>query len=151
MNRLFEKFVLAYYRRHRPELRPCAKQIEWNIVKETADIAVLPIMQTDILLTMEDRTLIIDTKYYSHTLQKQYDKLSIHSQNLFQMHTYVTECDTEHKGNVDGILLYAKTQEDIVPDDKMQLKDGNIIYFRTLDLNQEFSEISNQLNILLQL
>lgn len=150
MNRLFEKFVLAYYKRHYPELKPCAKQIEWNIVKEATDIAVLPIMQTDILLTMEERTLIIDTKYYSHTLQKQYDKLSIHSQNLFQMHTYVTECDTEHKGNVDGILLYAKTQEDIVPDDKMQLKDGNTIFFRTLDLNQEFDGICKRLERLIE-
>lgn len=150
MNRLFEKFVLAYYKKHHPELKPCAKQIDWNIDKEATDIAILPIMQTDILLTMEERTLIIDTKYYSHTLQKQYDKISIHSHNLFQMHTYVTECDTEHKGNVDGMLLYAKTQEDIVPDDKLQLKDGNTIYFRTLDLNQEFAGICKRLENLIE-
>ena len=150
MNRLFEKFVLAYYKKHHPELKPCAKRIDWNIVEEATDIAILPVMQTDILLTMEERTLIIDTKYYSHTLQKQYDKMSIHSQNLFQMHTYVTECDTDHKGNVDGMLLYAKTQEDIVPDDKMQLKDGNTIYFRTLDLNQEFAGICKRLENLIE-
>ena len=113
MSRLFERFVLEYYKKNHPELKPCAKQIDWNIVKETTDIAILPIMQTDILLTMKERTLIIDTKYYSHTLQKKYDKTSIHSQNLFQMHTYVTEYDVEHKGNVDGMLLYAKTQEDM--------------------------------------
>ena len=107
-------------------------------------------MQTDILLTMEERKLIIDTKYYSHTLQKQYDKTSIHSQNLFQMHTYVTEYDIEHKGHVDGMLLYAKTQEDIVPDDKMQLKAGNTIYFRTLDLNQEFAGICEKLENLIE-
>ena len=149
MNRLFEKFVLAYYKKYHPELKPCAKRIDWNIDKEATDIAILPIMQTDILLTMEERTLIIDTKYYSHTLQKQYDKMSIHSQNLFQMHTYVTEYDTGHKGNVDGMLLYAKTQEDIVPDDKMQLKDGNTIYFQTLDLNQEFAGICERLENLI--
>ena len=149
MSRLFERFVLEYYKKNHPELKPCAKQIDWNIVKETTDIAILPIMQTDILLTMKERTLIIDTKYYSHTLQKKYDKTSIHSQNLFQMHTYVTEYDVEHKGNVDGMLLYAKTQEDIIPDDQMQLKDGNTIYFQTLDLNQEFSEICRQLDIII--
>lgn len=146
MCRLFEKFVLEYYKKHHPELKACAAQISWNVVEETTDVAVLPIMQTDILLTMEDWTLIIDTKYYSHTMQKQYDKTSIHSQNLYQMHTYVTEFDTEHKGNVDGMLLYAKTQEDIVPDDKMQLKDGNTIFFCTLDLNTNFEEIRNRLD-----
>jgi 5-methylcytosine-specific restriction enzyme subunit McrC len=150
MNRIFEKFVLAYYKKHHPELRPCAAQIGWNIDEEATDVAILPIMQTDILLTKEERTLIIDTKYYSHTMQKKYDKTSIHSQNLYQMHTYVTECDTEHKGNVDGMLLYAKTQEDIVPDDKMQLKDGNTIYFRTLDLNQNFTGICEKLENLIK-
>ena len=146
MCRLFEKFVLEYYKKHHPDLKACAAQIGWNIVEETTNVAFLPIMQTDILLTMKERTLIIDTKYYSHTMQKQYDKMSIHSQNLFQIHTYVTEYDTEHKGNVDGMLLYAKTQEDIVPDDKMQLKDGNTIYFRTLDLNTNFEAIKNRLD-----
>ena len=107
-------------------------------------------MQTDILLTMKERVLIIDTKYYSRSMQKQYNKASIHSQNLYQMHTYVTEYDEEHKGNVDGMLLYAKTQEDIVPDGQMKHKDGNIIYFRTLDLNQRFSMICEKLDSLIE-
>jgi 5-methylcytosine-specific restriction enzyme subunit McrC len=51
---------------------------------------------------------------------------------------------------VDGMLLYAKTQEDIVPDDKMQLKAGNTIYFRALDLNQEFAGICNRLENLIE-
>ena len=51
---------------------------------------------------------------------------------------------------MDGMLLYAKTQEDIVPDDKMQLKDGNTIYFRTLDLNQEFAGICKRLENLIE-
>ena len=146
MCRLFEKFVLEYYKRHHPELKPCAAQIDWNIEKEQSSVNVLPIMQTDILLTMEERTLIIDTKYYSHSMQKQYNKATIHSNNLYQINTYVTEYDEEHKGNVDGMLLYAKTQEEIVPDDSIKKKDGNIIYFRTLDLNTDFETIKKRLD-----
>jgi 5-methylcytosine-specific restriction enzyme subunit McrC len=48
------------------------------------------------------------------------------------------------------MLLYAKTQENIVPDDKMQLKDGNTIYFRMLDLNQEFAGICKRLENLIE-
>ena len=107
---------------------------------------ILPIMQTDILLTMGERTLIIDTKYYSHTMQHQYDKASIHNGNLYQIHTYITEYDERHKGNVDGMLLYAKTQEEITPDGQMKHKDGNIIYFRTLDLNTDFDTIRKRLD-----
>ena len=151
MNRLFEKFVLAYYKKHHPELKPRAAQIDWNVEKEHSTMNILPVMQTDIMLTMEDRALIIDTKYYSHSMQKQYDKTSIYSNNLYQMHTYVTEYDTEHTGKVDGMLLYAKTQEEIEPDGQMQLKNGNTIYFRALDLNQEFAGICKRLEKLIDI
>ena len=150
MCRLFEKFILAYYKKHHPELKPCAARIDWNIDKEQSTINVLPIMQTDILLTIGERTLIIDAKYYTRSMQKQYDKSTIHSNNLYQIHTYVTECDEEHKGNVDGMLLYAKTQEDIVPDGQMKRKDGNYIYFRTLDLNKDFKNIKERLDSFVQ-
>jgi 5-methylcytosine-specific restriction enzyme subunit McrC len=146
MCRLFEKFVLEYYKKHHPELKPCAAQIDWNIEKEQSTTNILPIMQTDILLTIQNRTLIIDTKYYSRSMQKQFDKVSIHSNNLYQINTYVTEYDKEHKGDVDGMLLYAKTQEEIVPDNSIKKKDGNIIYFRTLDLNTDFENIKKRLD-----
>ena len=146
MCRLFEKFVLEYYKKHYPELKPCAAQIEWNIEIEQSTINILPIMKTDILLTIGERTLIIDTKYYTRSMQKQFDKSTIHSNNLYQIHTYVTEYDEDHKGNVDGMLLYAKTQEDIVPDGQIKRKDGNYIYFKTLDLNTDFKSIKERLN-----
>ena len=146
MCRLFEKFVLAYYKKHHPELKPCAAQINWNIEFEQSTTNILPIMQSDILLTIDDRTLIIDTKYYAHTMQQQYNKATIHSNNLYQIHTYVTEYDENHSGKVDGMLLYAKTQEEIVPDGQLKRKDGNYIYFRTLDLNTDFEAIKKRLD-----
>lgn len=146
MNRLFEKFVLEYYKKHHPELRPEAKQIDWNVVKEQSSINILPIMRTDILLTIGERTLIIDTKYYSKIMQKHFNKSTIHPHNLYQIHTYVTEYDRKHQGNVDGMLLYAKTQEEIVPDAEAKWPDGNVIYIRTLNLNTEFESIKKRLD-----
>ena len=150
MCRLFEKFVLEYYKKHHPDLKPCAAQIDWNIETEQSTLNILPIMQTDILLTIGERTLIIDTKYYTRSMQKQFDKATIHSNNLYQIHTYVTEYDEYHTGKVDGMLLYAKTQEDIVPDGQLKRKDGNYIYFKTLDLNQDFENIKKQLDGLIR-
>ena len=146
MCRLFEKFVLSYYKKHHPELMPCAAQIDWNIDKGQSTTNILPIMQTDILLTMGERTLIIDAKYYTRSMQRQYDKSTIHSNNLYQIYTYVNEYDEEHKGNVDGMLLYAKTQEEIVPDGQIKRKAGNNIYFKTLDLNTDFKSIKDRLD-----
>ena len=146
MCRLFEKFVLAYYKKHHPELKPCAAQIDWNIELEQSTTNILPIMQTDIMLSIGERKLIIDAKYYTHTMQHQFNKATIHSNNLYQIHTYVTEYDQERKGNVDGMLLYAKTQEEIVPDGQIKIKTGNYIYFRTLDLNTNFETIKKRLD-----
>lgn len=89
MCRLYEKFVLEYYRKHYPELKAKATQIDWNIDKEQSTSSILPIMRTDIMLTFKERTLIIDTKYYSRSMQSQFDKRTIHSNNLYQIHSYV--------------------------------------------------------------
>ena len=150
MCRLFEKFVLEYYKKHHPEYKPLAAKIGWNIVEETSDTSILPDLQTDVLLSMGNRTMIIDTKYYTHTMQVHFNKQSVHSQNLYQIHTYVTEYDKNNTGKVDGMLLYAKTQDTIVPDGQMSMKSGNTIFFRTLDLNKPFDAIKAQLESFVQ-
>ena len=45
------------------------------------------------------------------------------------------------------MLLYAKTDEEIYPDNKYQMS-GNQITVRTLDLNLPFTEIAEQLNMI---
>lgn len=146
MSRLFEKFILEYYRRHYPELRTEAGLIDWNVQEEKSDAHILPIMKTDVMLHFSHRTLIIDAKYYGKTIQQNFDKKTIHSNNLYQIQSYVINLDKEHSGYVDGMILYAKTQESVVPDNKIVLHDGNTIYFRTLDLNQPFEDIKRQLD-----
>ncbi|MCH3995748.1 MAG: 5-methylcytosine-specific restriction endonuclease system specificity protein McrC [Prevotella sp.] len=143
--RLYEKFILEYYRKNFPKLTPEAGQIDWNINKELSNTSILPIMQTDVMLHLPTRTLIIDAKYYGKTLHKHFEKLSIHTNNWNQIQAYVYNLDKGHTGKVDGILLYAKTQEQIVPDDKVVSNDGNVFYFRTLDLNLKFDKIEEQL------
>ena len=149
MNLLFQNFVLNYYRRHHPSLKAEAKQIGWNINMELSDTTHLPIMQSDILLHIGERTLIIDTKYYSRTLATHFDRSTYHSANLYQIHTYVMNEDICHEGNVDGMLLYAQTQEETLPNEKIVTHDGNILMFKTLDLNQDFKKISAQLDSLI--
>lgn len=146
MARLFEKFVLAYYKKHHPELKPRAKKIDWNIIEEASDTSALPIMQTDILLTINERTLIIDTKYYTEVMKEHYGRELLRSAHLYQVKTYINEYDTEHLNNVDGMLLYAKTKENEFDDAKIAFKDGYNIYIRTLDLNTDFDGIKQRLD-----
>ena len=146
MNRLFEKFVLEYYRVHHKGLSAYPDHIEWDITnRETAAIDFLPEMKTDITLHKGDRTLIIDTKYYGKMMQEQFDKQTIHSGNLYQIFTYVKNLDKDNTGNVSGMLLYARTQEEIAHD--LDATFGkNRIMVRTLDLNCDFPAIRLQLD-----
>lgn len=145
MCRLYEKFILEYFKRHYPELHPSAKQIDWNIKEEVSSTGMLPIMQSDIYLTNGERALIIDAKYYKGSMQTNFNKTSIRNNNIYQIQSYVFHEDRLRTGKVDGMLLYAKTYEEIVPDGKMEWPDGNIISFKTLDLNMDFSRICEQL------
>lgn len=60
------------------------------------------------------------------------------------MFAYVKNYDVDATGNVSGLLLYAKTDEEITPDLDVVIQ-GNRIGAKTLDLNTDFTEISKQL------
>lgn len=146
MCRLYEKFILEYYSRHYPELKVSASQIPWSV--DDGVRTMLPMMQSDIHLQKGNTVLIIDAKYYSHTTQTQYDKHTLHSNNMYQIFTYVKNRDYEfgeEEHTVSGMLLYAKTEEEIQPDHVYQMH-GNQISVRTLDLNLPFVDIAGQLN-----
>ncbi len=148
MSRLYEKFILEYYRKEHPELIANASQIPWQL-DDDFDY-MLPRMQTDIMLSSMDRTrvLIIDAKYYTHTTQTLYGVNKLHSVNLYQIFTYVKNKEyelTSRTHSVSGMLLYARTDEDIIPNGLYRMS-GNKIKIQTLNLNCEFQEIKRELD-----
>ncbi len=146
MSRLYEKFILEYYNQEHEELDARASQIPWGL--DDGVDTMLPVMQTDITLTQGDKTLIIDAKYYSGTLQQHYDRMTIHSNNLYQIFTYVKNKEVELKDEpheISGMLLYAKADEETYPDNDYKMS-GNKIGVHTLDLNVEFQQIREQLD-----
>ena len=150
MSRLYEKFILNYYRKEHPEIKAHAPQIPWQI-DEGIDF-LLPRMQTDVTLEYEDKILIIDAKYYGRNLSQNYGKDIHHSSNLYQIFTYVKNKELEMKGNdveISGMLLYAGTTSDIQPDSDYVMS-GNRISVKTLDLNQDFEVIKNQLEFIVK-
>lgn len=151
MCRLYEKFILEYYRKEYPEIMTNASQIPWQL--DDGIGTMLPVMQTDIMLTYKEKVLIIDAKYYTHTTQSQFDTHTLHSGNLYQIFTYVKNKEIELSAQpheVSGMLLYAKTDETVLPDNSYMMS-GNKISVKTLDLDCDFSEIANQLNKIVEL
>lgn len=147
MNRLFERFVLEYYRKHHKDIQANSEKLSWDIDddKPVRGIEFLPSMQTDIVLRKGVRALIIDTKYYGEILKGKYDKKAISNANMYQIFSYVKNMDTDNTGNVSGMLLYAKTKEEIAEPVDTYIK-GNRILVQTLDLNQEFGKIRAHLD-----
>ena len=148
MCRLYEKFILEYFRREHPRLRASASFVEWALDDGMMD--GLPAMRSDITLSARGRVLIIDAKYYSATMQRNFDKRSVHSGNLYQIFAYVKnkQAVLERAGEsveVSGMLLYAATDEEVQPDVTYRMS-GNQIGVRTLDLDRPFEEIRAQLD-----
>ncbi|MGX7071149.1 5-methylcytosine-specific restriction endonuclease system specificity protein McrC [Gemella bergeri] len=146
MSRLYEKFILEYYKKNFPELSVTSSQIPWIVDDGIRNM--LPIMKTNIHIQKDNTVLIIDAKYYSQNTQIYYNKNTIHSNNIYQIFTYVKNCDykfEKENHTVSGMLLYAKTEDDIQPNNTYNMH-GNQISVRTLDLYQNFKGISKQLN-----
>lgn len=146
MHRLYEKFILEYFKREYPQITTNASQIPWQLDDDMS--AMLPVMQTDIMLSHGEKTLIIDAKYYAHSTQIQYDKHTLHSGNMYQIFTYVKNKEAEladRPHEVSGMLLYAKTDEDIYPENEYRMS-GNRIEVRTLNLDGDFAMIKAQLD-----
>ena len=149
MCHLYERFILEYYRYHyKGIITANSTQVKWNVDDGVIDF--LPIMQTDIMLKCKGKTLIIDAKYYGRTMQTgQYNATTLHSNNMYQIFTYVKNQDVAGDGSVSGMLLYAKTDEAITPNNQFMMH-GNKISVKTLDLNIAFKDIASQLDSIAQ-
>ena len=148
MSRLYEKFILEYYAAECECATASSPQIKWAL--DDGFGTMLPVMQSDIVLSRGNRVLIIDAKYYTRSTQESWDVHTIHSGNLYQIFTYVKnkEAELSRAGvphEVSGMLLYAKTYEEIQPDGVYQMS-GNQISVRTLDLDQPFDVLRAQLD-----
>lgn len=151
MCRLYEKFILEYYRKeYNGQIIANASQISWQLDNE--ENSMLPIMQSDIMLQRDGKILIIDAKYYTHSTQVRFDNHTLHSGNLYQIFTYVKNKEYELRDKehtVAGMILYAKTDEEIYPNNIYQMS-GNQITVKTLDLNLPFAEIAEQLDTIVK-
>ena len=147
MDRLFERFILEYYKKEWPQIKTNPSQIRWAEDNSMDDM--LPKMQSDIMLSHDNKIIIIDAKYYTKNLVERYEGVQkIHSGNLYQIFTYVKNkaANPDDSGKtVSGMLLYAKTDA-ITQPDQVYTMTGNTIMIKTLNLDCDFTDIRLQLD-----
>lgn len=151
MCRLYEKFLLEYFRKEYPSLKVDSSQIQWQL--DDDESTMLPKMQTDITISDGVKTLIVDAKYYQKTTDLHFSRRIFHTSNIYQIFTYVKNKEMSLQGvehEVSGMLLYAKTDEDPIPEPTYSMS-GNKITVKTLDLGCSFAGIRRQLDEIITL
>ena len=139
---LYEAFVLAWFERHHPELRPSAKEVKRSVAGD--DPGFLPRLYTDITLVGKDATLIIDCKCYGRILKTHHEREIASPANMNQIFSYVLHEEYASGRPVSGMLLYALTARE---EDRQSHwnETGRDFYLWTLDLGQEFGAIADRL------
>lgn len=148
MNKIFEKFVLNFYKIHYQKLKVKSQQIKWQINKDY----LIPNMRTDITIYSKEKCLIIDTKFYKEIIKKHKNKKMIIASHLYQIYAYMNNMEIKLKQTktIKGILLYAGTNNMIdknIDKNNLEYEIQNKYFFsiKLLDLSKEWKNIENQL------
>lgn len=143
MSQIFENFVRSFYDREQQEFKVRANQIRWVVeCDDPAMLTFLPTMKTDVTLWSSQRTIVIDTKFYKKTLERnRQGEEKIRSAHLYQLLSYLQQIPSSVIS--EGILLYPKIAgEDLRFDYRLV---GHRVQVRTVDLMQPWREIHREL------
>ena len=141
MHAIFQEFVRRFYATEQKDFKVTSPQVFWDLTNSNPlHVSYLPAMYTDIMLQSPDRTLIIDTKFYSQILKGRWDP-KVQSSHLYQIFTYLSQWhQSSTTGKTpDGMLLYAKTTDEDL--DLEYVISGYRLRVRTLDLNKPWQTI----------
>ena len=141
LHTIFEKFVLHLLRKE-TNYNVSSPKINWNV--DDYESLRLPRMETDIVVKHKNKVVIIDTKFYSKNINIYENQKATHlSNNLYQIYSYVNNWPNKDDVVV-GSLLYAKTKDEMQPDDKYQIQ-GNSFYIGNINLDQSFNNIKEDI------
>ncbi len=140
MARLFEEFVRNFYKKEMPEFRVYRENIYWDAEGENTNY--LPLMQTDISLESIERKIIMDTKYYQHTLTQNFGSQKLISGNLYQLFAYISNHKKAEGKEIMGMLLYPKSGKELMF--AYRIKEF-LVKINTVDLNRDWLSIHTRL------
>lgn len=145
---IFEEFLRNFYKIHSNySVNRRYYNFDWEPI-DNSNIGLLPRMETDIELTLDNTKVIIDAKYYRNAFSSKSETKKLISNNIYQMKAYLNQ----NIGKFDilrGILIYPSNGYEIT--ETFYSKIGYSMEFRTIDLNREWKDIESRLMGMLQL
>lgn len=149
MNRIFEKFVRNFARRHCKDAKVGVSHIKWHGEWDQQFDSILPTMKTDVTLERSGRTTILDCKYYKETLVASYEKARLRSEHLYQLNAYLQNSVIREPAKVfDGILLYPSVNVNKLHATFKLL--GNNVSVETINLDQPWQAVESDLKVILR-
>ncbi len=147
-HRLFEHFVLNFYRHHLTAYDVKGESLSWH---DELGCALVPGMRTDVTITEKRapyRRLVVETKYSIRTLAASpHGGEKFKSENLYQVYAYLRT--QEHRSAAhaaaEGMLLYPTTSREL---DEAMFVQGHRIRVATVDLSRPWREIEERLHSL---
>lgn len=146
MGLVFESFLRNFYRLEQSEYKVSSDRFPWDVDGDEYDLSLLQDNVTDITLRKNDRTLVIDAKFYKDPLTSNYGKFKIRQDNLRQIHSYLINLENRNgpDSKADGMLIYPQVTHQESINSKVKFR-GHDIYFKSLNLNSSWENIHNQL------
>ena len=145
MGLVFQQFVKTFWERE-TDYGVSAPKIDWfGAEASETDLRHLPGMQTDIVLRSQERTIIVDTKFYRKPLDTRFGGRRARSGHLYQIVAYVTNwaaAASADEPEPEGWLLYAAVDGDF--DYRFELM-GRRIRVCSIDLGKGWREIEGDL------
>lgn len=144
MSRIFELFLLNFYRSHAEGYTAEPEEMRWKI--ETGSAAgrrLIPVMRTDITLRSKVDLLVMDAKFYTDPFPRSWGSPRVRSGHLYQLFAYM-----KHAGGagstlpVRGALVYAAPDGGLT---ERYVIDGHPVCVSAVDLSKPWSIIHAQL------
>ena len=150
MSAVFEEFIRNFYGLKQSNFSVGRTHPKWNAAGKPDDLRFLPTMTTDVTLSSNKRTIIIDAKYYKDALQTYRGSRTVYSENLYQLIAYLRGSDSgksfPDNHSIEGILVYPVGEQCI---DLRYTIEGYPIRIYTLNLAQSTNAIEvDLLNLL---
>jgi 5-methylcytosine-specific restriction enzyme subunit McrC len=144
---LFEHFLFHFYEVEQQRFSVQAPHLAWRADGADADVAFLPRMRTDIVLSDRRETIVVDAKYYAEALSEHFGKASVRSSHLYQMYAYMDHVAPQAPSSrVRGMLLYPRVTRSI---NLNLVLSGHPFTVGTIDLSQPWWDIRHDLLALL--
>lgn len=143
MGHLFQAFVRNFLAREQDAFAVSAPKVPWDAVPlDGSDLAWLPEMRTDVMLTNASGRIAIETKYYATPYQGYHGSKKIISAHLYQLLTYVSHLRATAGPKPLGVLLYAGAIDEQRQDYQLG---GHTVLVRGLDLGLDWQGIHRQM------